>query len=353
MLAGIARIALMFVCGDRLFAEAAITFEAGARELIASKAQRDSLGLNWFVDGNLGVLKDGGKQVMYGANGRQPFRITGTPKNPFGKVEPVTISTSAANFAYLSGGPVYRDPASGHLLLFYHAEIHRGGPGNFYAVLGLAIQTDKAGLAFNDLGPIFTPNVPENQAPHAIEVCGAPFVIKDGFFYVYARDEMRDSTPRGINLALGRAPVRDVVDAALAGKSVAWRKYYQGNFSEPALGGKSTPLETGNPGTRWMDVSYNTALHKFIIVIAANTTPSMVELFISTSSDGIHWTARQKLTDDDGESFYPSIVGIGNDPRQTGNEFYIYYTFSKAGGWKRWDDAEIVRRKITFQTAKE
>jgi len=285
---------------------------------------------------------------MYGANSVRPFRTTGTPEAPFQKVEPVTITTKAGNFAYLSGGPVYHDPASGRLFLFYHAEIHRGTQENFYAVLGLAIQTDSAGLVFNDLGPIFVPNLPNEQARNAVEICGSPYVIRDGYFYVYAMDQMLNSQRQQSGLSVARAKVRDVVESALKGKSAEWTKYYQGSFREPALGGKSSPLEDGDPATRWMDVSYNSALNRFILVVAANTARDRVGLFIAFSNDGIHWTKRKQLTDEVGESFYPSIVGGNDDPRQTGKEFYIYYTSSKKGGFERWNDAELVRRKITF-----
>jgi len=204
-------------------------------------------------------------------------------------------------------------------------------------------------LEFQDLGPIFSPNVPNEYAKKSIELCGAPYVIKDGCFYVYARDAMMEVKPRQSNLSVARAKVKDVVERALEGKSAVWQKYYKGAFSEPALGGRSTPLECGNPTTRWMDVSYNVALHKFIMVVAANTMLSDVNLFISFSDDGIQWTEREHLTHEDGESFYVSVVGLGRNPRQTGNEFYVYYTSSKKGGWERWSDSDIVRRKITLK----
>ena len=97
-----------------------------------------------------------------------------------------------------------------------------------------------------------------------------------------------------------------------------------------------------------MDISYNAALDKFVMVVAANTFPQNVDLFITCSEDGIHWEDRRKLAAENGEAFYPSIIGILDDPRRTEKAFYVYYTFSQKGGWERWNDAAIVRRKITF-----
>ena len=323
-------------------------FVVGEREVIATKEQRDALGLKWFIDGNGGVLTSGDEVRLYGANGRDPVRVAGTREDPFQRVDRVSIATDNKTWQYLAGGPIFHDPTSNRIFLFYHGEIHRGTYKNFYSVLGLSIQTDEKGIKFKDLGPIFTANVPGDKAERAVEICGSPYVIKDGYFYVYARDEMTDGNPRQINLSVARAKVAEVVSAGMDGKSVKWTKYYDGAFSEPAVGGKSSPLEKGNPGTRWMDISYNAALDEFVMVVAANTSPQDVDLFITCSKDGIHWADRRKLAAEHGEAFYPLLTGFLDDPRRTGTAFYVYYTFSAKGGWERWNDAIIVRRKITF-----
>lgn len=328
------------------FSDDAPEISVGEREIVATKERRDALGLKWFIDGNLGVIRRGNEVLMYGANGSRPVRVTGTVDNPFRTIESVKISTDAEHFQYLAGGPIYLDPESGRIFLFYHAEIHRGGARNFFSVIGLAIQTDEDGLEFRDLGTIFASNLSAEEAERVVEVCGSPYVIKDGYFYVYARDAMRDGAQRNVNLAVARARVSEVVEAGLEGKSAQWMKYFDGEFSEPAIGGKSTPLELGNPNTRWMDVGYSSVLGKFIMVVAANTAPERVDLFITWSDDGVNWAGRIRLTDDGGESFYPSIVGFSDDPRKAGKEFYIYYTFSEKGGWERWEDAEIVRQRV-------
>lgn len=335
----------------------------GDREVVATKQQRDALQLNWFMDGNIGALAIGRskseerlptgsfKLNWYGANGSKPVRISGTVAKPLQQVEKVSISTTNEQFRYLAGGPVYFDPESKRRFLFYHAEIHRDSEKNFYSVLGLSVQSDELGLAFTDLGPIYTANVSSADTQSPVELCGAPYVIKDGFFYVYARDVGGADHSTRSNLSVARASVSEVVDAGLRGKNAKWTKYFQQSFSEPALGGRSTPLESNNPSTRWMDVSYNTTLKKFVLIVAANTSAKETSLFYSLSDDGIVWTERHQLIDEDGELFYPSIVGYRNNPRETGREFYLYYTFSKKGGWERWDDAIIVRRTIKVEPA--
>lgn len=235
-------------------------FNVDEREIVATKSQRDHLGLKWFHDGNLGMMQVGTEVRLYGANGQSPVRVTGTREQPLQKVESVTIKTANKGLQYLAGGPLYCDPESRRVFLFYHAESHRGTYKNFYSLLGLAVQSDADGLAFKDLGPIFTANVSNENAKGIVEVGGAPYVIRDGYFYIYSRDVMGGVLPTEINLAVARAKVADVVRAGLEGQNTAWKKYYEGEFTEPALGGRSSALEKGNPSVRWMDVSYNTAL---------------------------------------------------------------------------------------------
>ena len=114
---------LIMVTSISVFAGDEIVFEVGEREIIATRPQLEKLGLNWFVDGNLGVIKDNEKFIMYGANGARPVRVTGTFDNHFEAVEDVTIKSDDSTFKYLSGGPIYRDPESHRILIFYHAEV--------------------------------------------------------------------------------------------------------------------------------------------------------------------------------------------------------------------------------------
>ena len=220
----------------------------------------------------------------------------------------------------MAGGPLFLDPESKRILLFYHAEVYRGDAKNFYSVLGLSIQTDDAGLIFNDLGPVFSANIPEEKAMYPTEICGAPYILKDGYFYVYARDEFLTGEPRQSNLSVARAKVSEVLKNSRKGQRVRWKKYYDGDFSEPANGGRSTPLEEGNPRTRWMDLSYNTEIGKYIMVAAttnAGSEETKAELCVTWSDDGIYWAKRVRLVDEGGECFYPSIIGLQDSPRQT------------------------------------
>ncbi|MEX0611078.1 MAG: PEP-CTERM sorting domain-containing protein [Pirellulales bacterium] len=337
----IAPLALVFVGIES--AQAAPIFSVGARETIYKASQPG--GLKYWPDGNFGVVSNGnGTYDFYAANSSKSALVTGTLENPAqGKKKKVKIyNVPKKTYGYVAGGPVYEDEATGARFMVYHAEIHK--KGKYSSVLGLAASTDPNGQAFWDLGTIIEPNMPVGQAPWSVDVGGGSFAIHDGYFNVYYRDYMANATSS--ELAVARAPLADLVSNSLNGISTPFTKYYNGNWSEPGRGGKSSPLETGNPANWWSSVSYNEYLDQLVLVSSqwqsGGTGP---DLYLATSADGVNWSARQPFVLDAGEQMYPTIIGTGPDPQRTGQSFYVYYTDGK-----RWGKAQLARRLVTFDS---
>ncbi len=319
----------------------AVYFTVGSKETIYTKSQRTSRSLSTWPDGNMGIVSNGnGTFDFYGANGGKPVKTTGTLTDPGKSKKSVKIDgLPKKTFDYVSGGPIYRDPTSGARVMIYHAEKHGKSAKDYYSVLGLAVSTDAAGLKFRDLGTIIEPNLQSGQA----EIGGGTFAIFNNHLNVYYRDwHIGGGTAE---TAVARAPISELISNALSGRGTAFTKYYNGDWSQPGIGGKASALELNNPWNNWSAVSYNDYLDQVVMVTAANST-SQTDLFITTSQDGINWAPRQTLVADAGEQFYPTMVGTGADPTQTGKSFYVYYTDSQKGSWDRWKDAQLVRREI-------
>ena len=310
----------------------------GAPQLIYTKSQRKSAGGSNWPDGSIGVVANGnGTYDFYAANGPKPTFTTGTLTNPGGSAKAKKISITNVPkkaFDYLAGGPVFEDPYSGARLMIYHAETHQKSAKNFYSVLGMAISTDPAGQVFRDLGTIIRPNMPAGFA----EVGGGSFAIVDGHLNVYYRDYL--ATGGTTELSVARASMVDLMNNSLVGRSTAFTKYYNGSWSEPGIGGKASALEVGNPTNNWVSVSRNDHLGK-LVMVSSQWTPENGDLYLSTSDDGVNWSPRQPLAIDAGEQYYPTIIGTGSDPTQSGQSFYVYYTDSQKGGFDRWGDAQL------------
>ncbi len=320
-------------------------FKVGEPETIYTRAQRVARGLRYWPDGNIGTVPTAnGRTIFLAANSIRTARTVGTLDDPAATVTQTALDISGAGgqFAYRAGGPVYRDDTTaGLLLMFYHAERHFGGNGAvFYSEIGMAVSTDD-GRHFRDLGIVLSPHVPPSSRS-TVEMGGGTFAVRDGYFYVYFRDAMRPD--QQINLAVARASVDEVLHAAQEGATPRFRKFYGGAFSEPGLAGRSSALEAGNPLNRWMAVTYNTTLDRFLMVIAETQGGRRTTLYLTSSPDGIHWSVRTPILARAAELFYPTIVGEAGVPLSTGDAFHIYYTASK--NWRnRWADAAL--RRVT------
>jgi hypothetical protein len=316
----------------------AINIAVGPQEVIYTKSKRIS---SW-PDGSLGPVPLGnGLYDFYGATGSNSIRTTGTLTTPGSNKKSVKIEgVPKKKFDYLAGGPIYRDPTTGTRIMLYHAEVGGKKKTDFHAYLGLAVATDASGLKFRDLGTIIDAN-----ARGPAEIGGGAFAVLDGYFNVYFKDWLADGSTS--ELAVARASLSDVVNNALAGQGTSFNKYYNGGWTEPGLGGKSSYLETSNAANAWTSVSYNDYLDQ-LVMVSSQWVPDGGDLYMAFSPDGINWSPRQAIAADPGEQFYPTIIGTGPDPTHSDQSFYVYYTDSKKGGWSRWKDAQLIRKAITI-----
>ena len=183
------------------------------------------------------------------------------------------------------------------------------------------------------------------------DVGGGGYLIIGDYFYVYFNDLLQDGEDYTVlNLAVARERVSDVVDAAInRGSSVPWAKYFDGAWTEPGIGGRSAPLAPGNHDVLWGDVSYNSYLNKYISIAAGAPWPA-TDLYWTESEDGLNWTNYCRIVGDLAHKYYVTVVGLGDNPRETGGKFYIYYIRSRlyAQGGNRNEDAVLVRRPITI-----
>ncbi len=206
------------------------------------------------------------------------------------------------------------------ILAFVHVEfaagMNEGGVQRRFgrARLGLA-WSDDGGASFRYLGNII---VPEND-PVDFNVEAAPYVIKDGQFHVYFRDSA--------GIAVARAPVAAVIDAARGGGAMPeWRKWNGGSWT-PGIGGRASPLAV--TGITHTDAAYSTATGKYYLATTtqkSGATPSTINLY--ESADAIEWNLLDTLLPIADVSLgwqYLSFVDTsGSDNGVVGDRFFLY-----------------------------
>jgi hypothetical protein len=360
-----------------------LVFTVGPEEVVATRAELTRVvptNPSW-PDSPLGVVKVNEGRYWFMGSGADmsgsPGFVQGTldhlvSGNLVYSVSPVLDSKTKRpivpeRYTYAGSGPFYVEPRSGWFIQFTHLENTFGNAqqqnvGPYYTSLGLTVSKNR-GKTWHFVCEIVRPIVSfsdfkayvqkDSSAPWLDVGAGSHVVVDDKgipYFYVYFADY---PYPAGSNchLAVARAKVADVVSAVAKGECVAWKKYYKNGWDEPAIGGKSSPVESGHaPIDIQVDVKYNSYLKQYILASGSiKEIPGYLEL--TTSKDGIHWAPRtrvaESLTPDYQQSVivYPSIIGSDSDPTIPGKTFYIYSTKHSF----ETDLLEVTRRKITLR----
>lgn len=331
----------LFLCSGPVAASAATFTYSGVRVRAAQPTtvmnanDRAAAGLSYWPDGTMGVIPARRGYTFVAANGSVPGLVSGTLNSPakHGAVNVPIGGVDPAN-NYASGGPIYRDGRRWYML--YHAERWPNGQATaFMSSVGLALSRDN-GHTWANLGDVIRPYRPYASSSPALDVGGAAFITHGGYLYAYFRDP---SQPTPSFLSVARTRLRDLPTGGI------WHNYFKGRWTQPSLGGRSHPLETGNPSTRWFDFAFNSRAHRYIMVVSARSNPTgATNLYMATSRDGLHWSPRRQLTRyDTAEAFYPTLIGTGRNPKTSGRHMILYFTYADPGGWERWPSAELRR----------
>ena len=224
--------------------------------------------------------------------------------------------TTAFDGDYAGPGTVMLAANGKDLLMFYHGENHFFNGVDypfepFYAAIGLARSTDN-GVSWQRQGEIIsgmTPYPTTTPPRNALGAANPSVIAVNGFLYLYYIDIGFNSGPDVIHVA--RSPISS--DGAVG----TWQKWYQGSFSQPGLGGLSSPVQGQvPPGSLTISaglchVSFNTYLQKYLMVFQTADG-----FYYSTSPDLTTWTVQGRLV----------AFGADNDNLQTGQTFFDYPT---------------------------
>jgi len=328
------------------------------------------MGVIKTADGYEFFASDGGqhsRQMWRGhwvGNNKSGSVVTtmGTLDNPLGTGDPQDVSLFSSpdpgvnpnysSYGYMGGGPVYQVPAgmtgAGNLLATYHAELPNDA---LYASLGLAASTDN-GLHWTDLGEIISLNQAYAVGLDLWEIGDGPLVLSpDGkYFYLYFPDWIANGTPHATsttNVSVARAPVASVLNAAFGSArphTVAFEKFYEGSWHlQPGIGGASTDLNPRSAYRGYLDIHYNRALQRYVLIISDDT-----DFAYSESIDGLTWTIPTLLGTFGPIAAYPTAVGFGDDPHVLGKSFYVYFTHLPTDG-TGWMNGALRRLTLSCQ----
>lgn len=206
------------------------------------------------------------------------------------------------------------------ILAFIHVENAQGTNIGRIGKSRLALAwSDDNGETFSFLGNIIEPF----GDPAPFNVQGIPYIIKDGYFYIYFHDVS--------GLTVARARVEEVVSAARSGTTSKWMKYAgpEFGFSSDGRGGKAKRI--GIDGISHSDAacsSYNNKCYLLLTRMNYGGGDSWIKLY--ESNNGVKWNYLQTImrepTNNPTEGFqYVTILNKdGSDNSSVGREFIVY-----------------------------
>lgn len=327
------------------------------RARVVDAEERRSHGRDHWVDGTFGRFEQGRRSVVLSPNGpnvlrqeRRRPRRRGVIDLDAGPGTDVAISGLPPLVDYASGGPVFHDDRRGVTLLFYHGEVHHlGDATRFWSFIGVAVSRD-AGEHFRDLGPVVEPHESLvhwlDHGDRCVEIGSGGFVVADGEFDLYFTDA---SAPMPVNLGAVHAPVDEVVDAAVRGEGVAWRR--RRSRTNPFDTSDLFPRRWGFHFVRWFDVAVDRETGRRLMIYSCESFGRW-NLFVTWSDDGTIWSAPTPLLERPSavERLYVTIdSGVDGEPRRVvASELSLYVVASAVGGFDRWDDATIERWNLSI-----
>jgi len=260
-------------------------------------------------------------------------------------------------------GTIYKDPAAprSHWITFYHAErsapVDRGRCNHWDQHTRWSIvrmESFNGGRSWLKRGQVITQDsalmrTAAGNWSYKTDDAGSPRLVIDGsFMYLYFRAANRASGGERA-MTIARASLRS------KGKAGDWKKFFNGAFTEPGLGGQSSGL-AGLPDQA-RGISFNTYLNRWVAVHVNITGAYLYE-----STDLLNWTLVEQIVSTGlTESAwhkpcgrrglpvaygYGSIVGLDGSSSTSSKSFWLYYMKKPAG--KCFTDRYLFRRRVTL-----
>lgn len=288
-----------------------ITVELGPRRVLLADG---ALGLHYFPDEAIAVLDPGPPIRLLVSAGDSSYVVEGRDIEHLERATRVLEPGPEGSFddGYAGTSGIYRD-ARGKLYAFYHAEDHTDDLprqslyySGWYGSMGVAVSLDE-GLSFRKLGPALASPKPDPDQIGDESTWGvaAPSVVRDRtgrYLLAYYTEHSPGAGKRGVAIGMARAEVGP--GDPIPGN---WRKYHEGKFGEPGLGGRDTAILEIEPRDEAAyfqpHVVFSGELDRYVMVLSVawwretwgDADLSRSGVYVAFSEDGISWSTPEPL----------------------------------------------------------
>ncbi len=270
-------------------------------------------GLHYFPDGPLSILGSRPLRFLMPA-GNKTILVTGQDfENLTSQVEIMRPSGSGPDAHYAGIYSAWRRGPKDSFVAIYHGENHDGMGrmegnninGAYWSVC--LARVDSVSGQVQRRGEILQADRPKRPIagqPHEIAALrvqglGEPCMTPDreeSYLLCYYT-ETSNRLDRRVCISVARSPV------AQRGSPGSWKKFHQGRWDEPGLGGHETPVLTANGGDVGQAfVTFVPAWDRYINVFCHQGFEDFQRgqarqsgVYVATSRDGVRWTDPQRI----------------------------------------------------------
>jgi hypothetical protein len=317
-------------------------FQVGNIQVAVHPAEEVNFPGGWFVEGEFKMSdcnnpcwwSDGTFYILNSA--ADPWRSFGPDMYNLPPARQITYTTPADGWRWMES--VHQEP-DGTLYGWYHNEprelipehVQEGRPNRLTAPrIGAAVSRDN-GATWDDLGIVIeSPPDSLNYNTNNFFFAGGngDFSVildrKGEYFTFLFGTYYRNVAQQGVSIA--RLPFADRANPV--GKVQKW---YQGQWQEPGIGGRVTPIlpvrsdwHSENPDAIWgPSVHWNTHLEQYVILLNRAVDPRWKQegIYITTTpdiSDPNSWAEPVRILE--GGHWYPQVVGTDTAKQETERE---------------------------------
>lgn len=290
--------------------------------------QRSAKGIAHYPDGLLGFWKNPeGKLLFVGSLMGKLVLSEGTPEDPFATViynDRRVQNVDYAKYPYASIAQVIRVPDSDILVSPTHLE-YQFGNAVFNGVLGLSVSTDQ-GQTWSLLGEIISHDLDyQTNWGYSHDIGNGEMYIDDEFVYIYAIDHGENQS----GLSVSRCPTAEFYTAIKENRVPEFHKKFNGEWTEPGMGGQFDPIQPAGVGANFAQVVYSTKLDQYLLFMTTQfpgATEAAIGVYISDDPTDFTQSKGYAVSPSMNGQQYPTVVDAATGSQfEVGDTFYLYY----------------------------
>ncbi len=318
------------------YTDGGATLILGSSEHIALNSVAAAGGGSYYPDGSHGHMLVGGNYYWNASCGNGQVQTVGT-LDDIASISSTFVGVSFPSGVSYIGVDNFFLSNDGSWLALTHVEFWGNTPATQYWAALYLLRSTNQGASWTVIGPAINPGfakpVPNSGIVGAYDVGGgSPVHVGKWLYCFFIENPTSDQTFNYVSVA--RVDFATLCTSAASGSVAAFSKYASGAWATNALTGTADQLS--GMQTIWFDVGLDSQTGMFVMLLTGagngigdgDSVNKNRTIYMTTSKDGIHWTALDLLYTVDSSSSigYPFPIFRDYTSERSGCGELLVYT---------------------------